>query len=475
MLRGVLMILRFCTFALLPLAMCAAGDWPQFRGPNASGTADEKGLPVEFGPSKNVVWKTALPGGHSSPILVGDRIFVTAFEGKKLLTICLDRATGKVLWRREAPRDREQKLHKSNSPASPSPVSDGKNVYVFFTDYGLVSYGPDGNDRWRVPLGPFNNPFGMGASPVLAGNLILMLCDSESGSFMVAVEKDSGRTKWRVERPDVTRGFSTPVLYKPKDGPLQALVSGSYRLVSYAAETGDVVWWTGGLTWQLKPTPVLGRDVLYVLGWAGGSDTGQQEDVPPFDEVLRRWDANHDGKLAKTEISDEKIARDWDSVDLDVSGFVEERDWKLYQSRRAAQNGMNAFRLGGKGDMTGKSLMWRYTKSLPNAVSPLLYNDVLYLAKEGGIMTALDPATGNVHKQARLTGAPGFYYSSPVGADGKVFTASEEGKVSVLKAGPQWEILAVNAMDDSIHATPAIADGRIYLRTHSALYCFGEK
>jgi outer membrane protein assembly factor BamB len=468
-------MLRLGSAMLVLAAGSFAADWPQFRGPNASGTADEKGLPVDFGPAKNVLWKTDLPPGHSSPILVGDRIYVTAFEGKKLLTICLERATGKIMWRREAPRDREMKIHKSNSPASPSPVSDGKNVYAFFGDYGLVSYGPDGNDRWKTPLGPFNNPFGMGASPVLAGNLILMLCDAESGAFFLAVDKDSGKTKWRIERPDVARGFSTPVLYQPKDGPLQALVAGSYRLTSYATETGQAVWWTGGLTWQLKPTPVLGRDTAFVLGWAGGSDTGQQEDIPAFEDVLKMWDANHDGKLSKEEVPDKKIASTWNEVDLDLSGFLEERDWNMYRSKRASQNGMNAFRLGGTGDMTGKSLIWRYTKSLPNAVSPLLYNDVLWLAKEGGIMTALDPANGNVYKQARLTGAPGYYYSSPIGADGKVYTASEEGKISVLKAAPEWEILAVNTMDDSIHSTPAIGNGRLYVRTHSALYCFGLK
>jgi outer membrane protein assembly factor BamB len=136
---------------------------------------------------------------------------------------------------------------------------------------------------------------------------------------------------------------------------------------------------------------------------------------------------------------------------------------------------MNAFRLGGKGDMTGKSLAWRYSKSLPNATSPLLYRDVIYMAKEGGILTSLNAGTGELYKQARLSGAPGPYYASPVAADGKVYTVSEEGKVSVIQAGPQWEILAVNTLDDEVHATPAIADGRLYLRTHSALYCFGTK
>src|SRR5262249_16305469 len=147
--------------------------------------------------------------------------------------------------------------------------------------------------------------------------------------------------------------------------------------------------------------------------WAGGADTGQQENLPPFEEILKSWDKNHDGKLSKEEIPDEKIVKDWAETDLDNSGFLEERDWQFYRTKRSAQNGINAFRLGGHGDMTAKNTLWQYTKSLPNVPSPLLYRDVLYMVKEGGILTALDPATGKVLKQGRLTGAPGFYYSSP--------------------------------------------------------------
>src|SRR2546427_1265762 len=148
-----------------------AADWPQFRGPNASGVSDTTGLPTEFGPAKNVIWRTALPPGHSSPVLSADRVFVTAFSEDQLYVIALERSTGKILWRRELPRLRKQKLHNSNSPASPSVATDGRNAYAFFTDFGLVSYGSDGEERWRVPLGPFDNPFGLCASPVLANGL----------------------------------------------------------------------------------------------------------------------------------------------------------------------------------------------------------------------------------------------------------------------------------------------------------------
>lgn len=460
--------------ALLPVALLAA-DWPQFRGPNAAGVADATNLPIEFGPDKNVLWKTPLPAGHSSPVLVGDRIFLTGFDADKLMTFALDRASGKILWRREAPRPRSQELHKSNSPASPSPVSDGRNVYVFFTDFGLISYGPDGNERWRAALGPFNNPFGMGASPVLTGKTILMICDSESGSFLTALDRDSGKVKWRVERPDFTRGFSTPLLYQPASGPLQALIAGSYQLTSYEVETGKPVWWVRGLTWQLKPTPVMDKDTIYVLGWAGGSDSGNQENVPSFTDTLAKWDRNQDRALSKEEIPDEKIVKEWRSFDLDNNGTLGERDWNMYRGRRAALNAVMAIKLGGKGDMTESAIKWKFLKSLPNVPSPLLYRNIVYLVKEGGLVTTLNAADGTVVKQGRLTGALDQYFSSPVAADGKIYAASEAGKVSVLKASGEWEVLAVNDLDDEIYATPAIADNRIYLRTRSALYCFGKR
>ena len=141
--------LPFAIILLSVTSLFCADDWTQFRGPNSSGVSERKNLPAEFGPKKNVLWKTDLPPGHSSPILSGDRIYLTAIDNEKLFTICLDRETGKINWRREVPRDRKGELHKVNGPASPSPTSDGKNVFVFYYDFGLVSYGPDGNERWR--------------------------------------------------------------------------------------------------------------------------------------------------------------------------------------------------------------------------------------------------------------------------------------------------------------------------------------
>jgi len=463
------LILAF--FAAIPVS---ASDWPAFRGPNSSGVAHETNLPVEMAPQKNVVWKTPIAPGHSSPVLIGNSIFMTGWDGPNLLTYHLDRKTGAIRWRRELARPRQQEFHKSNSPASPSPVSDGRNVYSFFTDFGLISYGPDGNERWRFPMGPFNNPFGMGASPLLVGDRIVLNCDSETGSFLVAVDKDSGKILWRTERPDAARGFSTPLLYRPAGGAPQALITGSHQMTAYDIATGKAVWWFTGLTWQLKPTPVIDGDRMYILGWAGGSDLGNQIELPPWSDIVRLRDANGDGKLQPAEAGDPQLEKDWKEADPDRDGLIGERDWKMYQGRRRALNSITAIRLGGSGDMTSKSLLWRYTKSLPNAPSPLVYNGIVYLLKEGGIFTALDGATGDVRKQARLTGALDQYFASPVAGDGKIFAVSQTGHLVVLKAGADWELLAVNDLDEECYATPALADGRVYVRTRSALYAFAS-
>jgi len=446
-------------FSCLPLP---AGDWPRFRGPNGSGVADTTGLRAEFGPSKNVVWKTPLPAGHSSPILSGDRILLTVVEEQKLFTLCLSRRTGRVLWRRECPRPRAEPLDKRNHPASPTPAADGQNVFVFFPDFGLVSYGWDGHERWRTPLGPFNNIYGMGASPILAGDKVILVCDQSRDSFAAAFGKGDGRLRWKTSRPEAVSGHSTPILYQPGKGPLQILAPGSFRMDAYSSDTGEILWWANGLTSEMKSTPVLGADTVYINGYnTPRNDPGNQIQAPAFADV----DADQDGRIARAEAGD--AARYFPFIDLDRDGWLTPAEWKTYQASMAAENGLLAIRMDG-------SIRWKYQRAVPQLPSTLLYRGVLYMINDGGILTTLDPATGQVFKQGRLRGAVDNYFASPVAADGKVFFLSLAGIVSVLRAGPEQEILAVNELDDECLATPAIADGRIYIRTRSALYCFGE-
>src|SRR5438067_913690 len=182
--------MRLLIFAHLSVAILLAADWPRFRGPNGAGVDEAStGLPAEFGPAKNLAWKTKVPFAKSSPVVAGGRVFITASEGDLLLTLCLDASTGKQLWRREVKRAHENKLYKANDPASPSPATDGKNVFVFFQDLGLISYTAEGEERWLLPLGPFSNFFGLCSSPVLAIGLVLLACDQQSGSFLIAVDQ----------------------------------------------------------------------------------------------------------------------------------------------------------------------------------------------------------------------------------------------------------------------------------------------
>ena len=453
-----------------------AGDWPQFRGPQGWGVSDDTGLPIQFGPNQNVVWKASLSQGHSSPVLAGSRLFLTASEGAKLLTLCLDRNSGKLLWRQEVPRPRAEKLQSINTPASPTPVTDGVSVYVFFGDFGLICYDLEGKERWRLPLGPFNNINGHGSSPILVDDSLVMLCDQDTNAFLLAVDKKTGKLRWKTPRPEVTRGYATPGIFRPKNGPTELVVPGAYELISYSAETGAKLWWVKGLSWQSKSVPVIDGDMIYVNSWESEGDQAQPkaDSLPSFESLIAAHDKNKDGKLSREEMSDIND-EDWEDLDLDKDNILSARDWEYYRARKLSRNSLLAIRHGGRGDLTDTNVVWRYTKSLPNVPSPLLYQKVLYLVRDGGIATSLDPLTGKVFKQQRLTGALEQYYASPVAADGKVFMLSQGGKLSVLKAAPSWEVLAVNDMDDECFATPAIVDGRLYVRTRNTLYCFEKR
>ena len=470
------MLLLVFVLTAVVLAQANDVDWPRFRGPNGAGTIDDRALPTEFGPTRNVIWKTALPPGHSSPVVAGDRVFVTAFEGGALLTIALDRATGRIVWRSAAPRRRTLHLDKRNHPASPTPVADREHVVVFFQDFGLVSYGRDGRERWRIELGPFNNAYGMASSPIVADGLVVLVCDQNTGSFMIAVDKDTGRVRWRVDRPESKTGHSTPVVYRPDGAPAQLLVPGSFYLTAYALATGEKIWWVKGLAFEMKATPVMHDGIVFIHGTSASSFTdGYGQKIPSFTDLRGEHDQNGDGRFAPEEVPDPLAKRWFKLMDLDADGALDPDEWAYYQAARASRGGMWAFRLGGRGDMTDASTIWHYDRSVPQLPSPLLYRGVLYMVNDGGIVTALDPTTGKALAQSRLRGAVDAYYASPVAADGKILVVSESGMAVVLKADASLTTLAVNDLDDLCYATPAIADGRWYIRTQSALYAFGMR
>jgi outer membrane protein assembly factor BamB len=470
----------------LSLSSPAAEDWLQFRGPNGTGVSASTGLPTEFGPDKNVIWSTPLPPGHSSPVLTRNRIFITAHSDEKekhrLFVICLDRQTGKPLWQREVPRSRAGRLQNVNGPASPSPVTDGENVYVFFQEFGMISFDGNGRERWKLPLGPFNMFYGFGASPILVDDKLILPIDQDNpASFLIAVDKNSGRVRWKVDRPEVISGYSTPIVYQPARGPKQIIIPESFQLSAYSVENGLRVWWVRGLACEMKSIASHDAEYLYVNGWGfPQNQPGQQVPTIPFAEGLAKYDANKDGQVSKTEVAgkeqmDRMLKGAFEAFDADRDDKLSEKEWGVFRAMLASENGLLAIKLGGQGDQTSTAVKWRYTKPVPQVPSTLLYKGVLYMVNDGGVLISFDPATGNVIKQGRLQGAIDKYFSSPVAADDKVFLIGQGGAVSVLKAAGEWEILKVNQLDDECFATPAIADGRIYIRTRSALYCFGNK
>ena len=453
-----------------------AADWPRFRGPNGAGVAETAALPDSIGPDKHVVWKTALPPGHSSPVISGDRIFVTAFEGDKLFTIALDRGSGKILWRRESPRDRHEKLDRQNSPSSPTPVADGRNVYVFFPDYGLLSYTFEGRERWRTPLGPFDNMYGMGVSPILAGDKVVLICDQMHDSFAAALFQADGKQAWKTPRPLALSGHATPIVYRPQDASagIQVIAPGSFRLDAYDLESGKSVWWVDGLPSEMKSVPALDGDTIYINGYTSSfNDPGKHVPIPSFADTLAKYDTNHDGALQQSELPAGPMREFFPFEDTNHDGKLDAAEWRFFQAVMAAENGLLALHAGGSGDMTATALRWKYQQKVPQLPSTLLYRGVIYMINDGGILTTLDPANGQAFKQGRLRGAVDKYYASPVAAGGKVFFVGNSGVVTILKAGPDQEILSVNELDDECFATPAIADGRIYIRTRGMLYSFG--
>ena len=453
----------------LLLLSAAEAQWPRFRGPNGSGVDGASGYPVEFSPSKNVAWKASIPYGQSSPVVMNNRVYLTASTADKLLVICEDSRTGSEQWRREIRRDRTQKIFRANDAASPTPAADQSGVIAFFPDFGLAAYTADGKERWTYRLGPFKNFYGMASSPVVAGDLVVLVCDQQTGSFVIALDRATGRQRWKTERAGTNVGWATPIVFQPAKGQAELIVLGTTRLDSYYLSTGERRWWTPVGSMGALGTPVADGETLLI------ETVGSNEPwLPPFATVLAKYDKDKDGRLSWEEFhGDPDLGEHFGWVDANSDNFVDEKEWNEARMLGMGDHGAAAIRPGeARGQLAPASVRWRFEKTLAYIPAPLLYQNVYYMVATGGRVTALNAATGEVLKQGRSPEAMGAYYASPVAADGKVYLANEDGKISVLKAGADWTVLSVNDLGEEVHATPALSEGRIYVRTKSSLYCF---
>jgi outer membrane protein assembly factor BamB len=452
------------------------GTWSQFRGPGSAAVAvGSNGLPTEIGPKQYVVWKTTLPTGHSSPVVHGERIYLTAVLEKKLYTLALDRKSGKEIWRTEAPHKGLEKVHKIGNHAQSTVATDGTHVVAFFGSTGLFCYDRDGKEMWRVPMGPFKTEFGAASSPLLIDGRIILNQDYDGESTLTVFNVKNGKQIWKVDRSEFGVGYASPVIWQVA-GKKQIVQAGTLRVVGYDFDTGKEVWTVRDLSRIGNMTPTVGPDnTLYVAGWGAGADPGDIITVPDFDEMLKKNDANKNGVLEAKEIPAGPIKDRLPQFDRNRDDQVDRAEWvSMRQVFATAKNRMIAIRPGGTGDITKSHVLWEQTKQLPYVPSPLLYNDLIFLAKNGGLISTLDPKTGKILKNDRVQ-ARGNYYSSPVGGDGKVYIISQQGELTVLSARADWEILHTVDFGEDILATPAIVDGRIYLRTAGHLYCFSGK
>ncbi len=455
------------------VAGARGGDWPQFRGPNCSGHAVGEGkLPDAIGPKTNVIWKVELPPGHSSPVIVGDRIYLTAVRDKKLLTMALERKDGKVIWSVEAPAKALEKVHRIGSHAQPTPAADADGVVSFFGSSGLFCYDRDGKQVWHVPMGPFKNDFGAGSSPVLVGNRVLLCQDHDQDSFLTALDRRTGKTVWKTDRSEFLRGYCTPVIWGA--GRKQVVVAGTLRVAGYDLESGKEVWTAWGIARTICATPVVGEDgKLYLSGWAMGGDAGARIEPEPFDDVIKKLDKNGNGKLEANELTEGPMAERFSQVDLDKDGSISREEYERFRALfRKGKNVVMAIKPGGKGDVTESHVAWTNARQVPFCASPLYHDGLLYTVKDLGFLGCLDARDGKVVKYGRLPYG-NSYYSSPVVGDGKVYLVNERGQSTVIKAGRDWDVLSSSDFGEDAHATPAIVDGRIYLRTAGHLYCFG--
>lgn len=438
----------------LALGAAAQEPWSRFRGRNGTGVAEGTGYPAKL---EDPVWRAAARPGKSSPVLTQTRIFLTAFDEGRLYTQCFDRATGQLLWERSVERRREATMNRLNEPAAISPVTDGENVYVFFRDAGLLSYGGDGGLRWQTPLGPFANSMGHASSPVLAGGRLILQADQKHDSYLAALDTADGEIVWRTPRQE-GEGWATPVAFQ--NG---VLTTSRGWLAAHAADDGKRLWGLQSLSPAIVASPAVAGDTLYTFGYGN-------ESIESFRSGFDNRDEDGDGRLTAEEYGASAFMAGVARHDGDRDGVLTREEYLTAAAATIAPSRLFAFRLSATGPPRE---LWRYERSFNHVIpSPLVYEGLLYFVKNGGILESLDAATGEPLKRGRLREAIGGYSASPVAADGKIYLASEDGKIVTVAAGRQWTALETSDLGEEVFATPALSQGAVFVRTAAALYRF---
>lgn len=474
----------------------AAPNWPQFRGPNASGISEDARPPVHFGPGSNQVWKVTVPRGISSPVVWGDRLFLTAVENSKLLTLAYDTRDGRELWRQVAPAEKIEPCHEFSSPAASTPCTDGERVYVYFGSFGLIAYDFSGKEAWRRPFDRLPSQYGTATSPIMAGGQLILQRDGDStNSTLVALAPETGRTLWQSPRPLAGSCYSTPMVWR-HDGVEELIVQGKGRVSGYDMKGGEPKWWVRGWGFSAVTTPVAGDGLLFAGGSGMGDPTEPEDPLFDWSKLLASHDANKDGQIALKEMPESVVwhirkeipidvpgngfpMRSLMSyfVDTDKNGIVTKAEWDA--SDAFAKDKFNADRFvairpGGGQDSTTTHVQWETTKGLSEMPSPLYYRGRLGFVRDGAMWTLLDPAKGRRLLDRERLGIGGQFSASPIAANGFIYVVNTSGTVAVLKAGDTLDVVAVNKLGDGVRCTPAIAGNRLYVRGDEHLWAFGR-
>jgi outer membrane protein assembly factor BamB len=463
------------------IAHSESPEWPQFRGPGASGIAEDEKPPVEIGPDKNVKWKVAAPAGLSSPIIVGDKLVITALEDGKLYTIAYNRADGSEIWRAEAPVKQFEPYHKTEgSPAASTSATDGERIVSYFGSCGLFCYDLAGKELWKLEMPPAATlgDFGTGVSPIIADGTAILVRDEANDPKIIAVDLATGKPKWEKKRESKS-GYATPAVWETTAG-TQIAVPGFGRMIGYDLATGDEKWHVEGMPSASCASPVAANGDLYFAGWSPGDPTERDGfKMPTFDQLMAQaGDDDKDGAVSQQEAQDTFLKDFFSNQDINKDGKINRQEWEaILQFMAAARNSAFALKPGGTGDVTASHVRWKKKKGLPYVPSAILYRGQYVMVKDGGIVTVYDAETGDEIYYGRPI-ASGNYYASPVAANGNIyFTSLTEGIVTVLKGGTDKpeKVVENPPLGERVAATPAIADNTLYIRTAGHLYAFAEE
>lgn len=488
-----------CGIAVSVVSSAAEGEnWPQFRGPGHAGIAAKTArLPVEFGPSKGLLWRKPVPVGHSSPCIWGDQIFITGFDKDKgeLIVIALHRNKGGAeLWRRTVVPKQLENVHAVSNPATATIATDGQKVYAYFGSYGLLAYTIEGKHVWSTKIPVAQAAHGSPVSPTLVGDLIIIARDYPPNPELLAYSKSTGKLAWRfaLEKrtgPQANTSHATVVLFKD-----HIVLHRPEELAGHSLQDGTRLWRVGLATGGIS-TPVVAADTVFVAAYTNFGEPGMNSALPDFPSLAARADADNDGKVSKAEAPTDlyvfkrpgvaesipgtsmTIRDAFGFIDGNKDGSLDATEWVRIQdvvkTMTANRHGITAVQPNGSGDITLTAVRWSENRNVPEVPAPLYYRDRVYTIMNGGIFTCLDAQSGKVIYRGRI-GAPGPYYAAPVAVDGKILLASGDGVVTVLGVGDELTVLSQTDLGEQIFATPAPIGTALYLRSVRTMWAFGK-